>query len=48
MNSLPKLKDQGFKIFKQNLFRLLCDKTTEAIIDEIYKQRNEELAIDID
>jgi len=46
MNSLPKLKDQGYKIFKEVLFKPLFDTATSAIIEEIEKQRKGEHAID--
>jgi cullin 1 len=39
MESITKLHDQGFKIFKEIVFKPQCNSTTEAIINEIQKQR---------
>lgn len=40
INSATKLSDQGFKIFKEVVFKPLCNNTTQAVVEEIYKQRN--------
>jgi hypothetical protein len=37
MESITQLKDQGFKIFKEVVFKPSCDATTQAIIQEIHK-----------
>jgi hypothetical protein len=37
MHNITKLSDQGFKIFKEEVFQPLCANTTEAIVDEIRK-----------
>ena len=39
MESSTQLKDQGFKIFKEVVFQPSCEATTQAIIQEIHKQR---------
>ena len=39
MESITKLHDQGFKIFKEIVFKPQCEATTTAIISEIQKQR---------
>ena len=36
------------KIFKDIVFRPMCENATGAIVDEIQKQRNGEIMIDID
>lgn len=46
MESITKLSDQGFKIFKEVIFKPQCDATTSAIITEIQKQREGQSAID--
>ena len=48
MHNITKLSDQGFKIFKEEVFQPLCNNTTEAIVDEIRKQREGEEMIDIE
>ena len=39
MHSLATLRDQGFKIFKEVVFKPLNSHTTDAIVDLIQKQR---------
>lgn len=48
MHSTTKLSDQGFKIFKETVFQPLCGQTTEAIVEEIKKQREGEEMIDVE
>lgn len=48
MQQVTKLSDQGFKIFKYEVFAPLCEKTTQAIIEEIQKQRNGEEILDME
>ena len=48
MHSTTKLSDQGFKIFKETVFQPLCGQTTDAIVQEIKKQREGEEMIDVE
>jgi cullin 1 len=43
INSLTPLTDQGFKIFKQQVFQPLITNITNAILAAITRERNEEL-----
>jgi hypothetical protein len=42
MNSITKLSDQGFKIFKEVLFKAIQDNVTKAIVEVLDKQRRNE------
>lgn len=46
MHSKTKLNDQGLKIFKEVIFKPLCETTTASITTEIRKQRSGEQNID--
>jgi hypothetical protein len=48
MQSVTKLSDQGFKIFKEVVFHPMCESTTNAIIEEIRKQRNGEQMVELE
>lgn len=48
MHSTTKLIDQGFKIFKEVIFQPLCKNVTEAMVDEIMKQRAGEEMINVE
>lgn len=48
MHSCTKLSDQGYKIFKEVVFHPLCENTTQAIIEEIRKQRNGEQMVELE
>lgn len=39
MNSVTKLSDQGFKIFKEVLFKPIQENTTKAIVEALRKDR---------
>ena len=47
INSLTPLTDQGYKIFKQHVFQPLITNITNAILQAINRERNEEL-VDVD
>lgn len=42
MNSITKLSDQGFKIFKEVLFKSIQENTTRAIVEAVAQQRRHE------
>ena len=46
MHSLATLRDQGFKIFKESVFKPLCTHTTDAIVNLIKFQRNGDELVD--
>ena len=46
MHSLAPLRDQGFKIFKEVVFKPVSNFTTDAIVDLIQKQRSGDELID--
>ena len=41
MNSITKLRDQGFKIFKEVLFKQIQENTTKAIVEVVDQQRKQ-------
>ena len=47
INSLTPLTDQGYKIFKNVVFQPLIQNVTQAILDDIRKEREGEL-VDVD